>query len=329
MTTRSGLRTRILCTALILAAVPAVATASGEDERVQVCLVPSGAPTVEHPSRLPAAAVPALLRTTPSYAGPCAAYGPAVRLGDGTLRAYTRQVAGRPVAVGVVFPASALRGLPTAVSDGRHCFDADGDGRTDLHTECSVGHEYALEPPGAGQAPFVWDLVNWNPAGHNPQGVYDTPHFDFHFYLQPKSARDAIRTGPCQSHMNCEDYARARRPVPARYTAPGFADLDAVEPAMGNHLLDTRSPELNGGPFTHTWIYGAYDGEITFYEAMVAKSWLEGQRDGRVEDTCTSFRQPRAWRESGWYPTRYCTEYRENRREHVVSLEGFVFREAS
>ncbi|MHC5904390.1 hypothetical protein ACVNF4_10860 [Streptomyces sp. S6] len=326
---RSGLRTRILCTALILAGIPAAGTAAGADGRVPVCLVPAGNRTVEHPARVPAESVPALLRTTPSYAGPCATYGKPVALGDGTLRAYAQQADGRPVAVGVVFAASALRGLPTAVSDGKHCYDRNGDGRLDLHMECSVGHENALEVPGGSNSPFTWDLVNWNPAGHNPKGVYDTPHFDFHFYIQPKAERDAIGTGPCEANMDCEDYARAKKPVPVRYTAPDFADMNAVEPAMGNHLLDARAPELNGRPFTHTWIYGAYDGRITFYEAMIAKSWLAGQRDGTVADVCVPFRQPAAWRESGWYPTRYCVGYRENRGEHVVSLEGFVFRKGS
>jgi hypothetical protein len=27
--------------------------------------------------------------------------------------------------------------------------------------------------------------LNWNPHGHIPPGVYDLPHFDFHFYIEP------------------------------------------------------------------------------------------------------------------------------------------------
>ncbi|QNP72123.1 hypothetical protein IAG44_23725 [Streptomyces roseirectus] len=275
---------------------------------------------------MPRESVDAVLRSTASYTGPCAEYGSPVRLGDGVLRAYEQRAGERPVALGVVFSAAALRGLPSAVSDEKHCFDKDGNGGIDPHTECSAGHENVLQQPTATKSPFTWDLVNWNPQGHVPKGVYDVPHFDFHFYLQPLAQRDAIRPGPCPMLTDCADYARAKKPVPERYLAPGFIDVDAVEPAMGNHLLDSASPELNGAPFTHTWIYGTYDGEITFYESMIAKSWLEGLRDGTVADTCVPFRQPSAWLRTGWYPTRYCAEYRENRGEYTVSLTGFTYR---
>ncbi|MEX3107760.1 MULTISPECIES: hypothetical protein [unclassified Streptomyces] len=323
---RTGRRTRIVLATAILAAF--LTGAAEESERARICLVPPGNPDAERTVSVPAKSVPALLRTTASYAGPCAEYGSAVPLGGGVLRAYVQRVGARPVAVGVAFPASSLRGLPTAASDGKHCFDKDGNGGIDLHTECSVGHENVLAlPPGAG--PFTWELVNWNPEGHIPKGVYDTPHFDFHFYIQPLVERNAIRPGPCPALTDCADYARAKKPVPSRYLAPDFVDVDAVEPVMGNHLLDARAPELNGGPFTRTWIYGTYDGEVTFYEAMIAKSWLENLKGARSDDTCTLFRQPRAWRNSGWYPTSYCAEYRENRKEYAVSLTDFVYREGS
>ncbi|WP_416973827.1 hypothetical protein [Streptomyces sp. 4F14] len=302
---RTGRRTRIVLAMAILGGF-LTGAAARTAELVPACLVPPGNP---HP-------------------GSCTTYGRAVPLGYGVLRSYVQRVGALPVAVGVVFPASALSGLPTAGSDGKHCFDKDGDGRTDPHTECSVGHENVLDLP-AGAGPFAWELVNWNPQGHIPKGVYDTPHFDFHFYMQPLAERNAIRPGPCATLMNCEDYTRAKKPLPARYAPPDFVDVDAVEPAMGNHLLDARSQELNGGPFTHTWIYGTYDGEITFYEAMIAKSWLEELHEGRAGDTCTPFRQPRAWRESGWYPTEYCVEYRENRKEYAISLSNFTYRTGS
>lgn len=271
-----------------------------------------------------AAAPPSAVRTE---------YGPEVPLGAGTLRTYTQREGGRPLVMGVTFPAAALRNLPTAMSDGKHCFDKDGNGSIDLHTECAVGHEHILGLPSAFPAatntPFTWSLVNWNPQGHIPMGVYDQPHFDIHFYLQPKSERDAIRPGPCPVLTNCDDYRRAKIPVPPRYLAPGHVDMDAVEPAMGNHLLDSAAPEFNGGHFTRTWIYGAYDGEITFYEAMVTKAWLEGLRTGSTASGCRSFREPRAWKREGWYPTRYCVGYRAEDEMYDVSLTGFAFRPAT
>lgn len=31
--------------------------------------------------------------------------------------------------------------------------------------------------------PFQTVMVHWNPEGHEPAGLYDVPHFDFHFYM--------------------------------------------------------------------------------------------------------------------------------------------------
>jgi hypothetical protein len=118
--------------------------------------------------------------------------------------------------------------------------------------------------------------------------------------------------------------------LPARmYRHPDFADLDAVEPAMGNHLLDTTTPELNGGEFTHTFIYGSWDGEITFYEPMVNLTEFEQLRSGEQADECVPIKAPRAWQRAGWYPTSYCLRHRDNRDETLTTLEDFVHRPAS
>jgi hypothetical protein len=148
--------------------------------------------------------------------------------------------------------------------------------------------------------------------------------------MQSKEGRDAIRTGPCgeEGLINCDDYATARKPVPERYMPADYADFGAVVAKMGNHLTDPTAPEFNGQRFTQTFMYGAYDGEITFYEPMMTKAWLEEvkREDG---DNCRPIKQPRAWQAGGWYPTSYCVEYRENRKDFTVSVTDFVHREAS
>lgn len=331
-------------TAAVLAA-PAAATPTALDrpavdrgmagltELAELCYVRRGRPDTEVAIRLPSERVPEVLRASWSYLGPCAEYGPPLPLGQGSLRTYTQTRDDRPVALGVTFPASALRGLPTQVSDAKHCFDKNSDGELDLHTECSVGHEHVLDLPAAFEmgvdTPFRWSLTNWNPQGHVPAGVYDVPHFDFHFYIQPLKERNRIDPGPCPVLTDCADYERAKVPVPAQYIHPDFEDLDAVEPAMGNHLIDLTGPEFNGEPFTHTWIYGTYDGEITFYEAMITKEWFDRQRVGENPDRCVPIKLPEAWRLGGWYPTEYCMEYRENRDDYTVALTRFAYRTAS
>src|SRR5215475_351192 len=109
------------------------------------------------------------------------------KLGNGTVSSYAEfDKSGAPTAVGIVFQASALDGLPTGHSDGNHCFDQNKDGKVDLETECFASHEWVIPLPSEAarrsDIPFKWVGLNWNPYGHIPPGVYDLPHFDVHNY---------------------------------------------------------------------------------------------------------------------------------------------------
>ncbi|MBE9373652.1 hypothetical protein IQ251_04225 [Saccharopolyspora sp. HNM0983] len=327
---------RAAALATALAATSAAAPAAGEtpSEQVAVCLVAAEQPAVERTVHVPPPAAEHLVQHTPSYAGPCAEYGESAPRGDGTMTAYSQVEDGRPVAVGTVLEAGALRGLPyDPPTEGRWCFDKDGDGHTDPHTECAGGYENALdlgaEFTGGVDTPFTYVLVNWNPHGHMPPGVYDLPHFDVHFYTNPDAERLAIRPGPCEALVNCDDYELGKNLPEQRYRTQDHLDLDALEPAMGNHLVDTTGPEHHGERFTHAFLYGVWDAEVTFYEPMVTHEWLAGLVDGTRQDGCFPIKQPQAWQRDGWHPTSYCLRYRDNREELTVSVEDFAYRRAS
>ncbi len=303
--------------------------------KVPVCLVPKHEPDRARTIRVPMAAVDKVIRSTLSYRGPCAEYGESAVRGDGTMTAYSQvEEDGTPVAVGLAMSEDTLEGLPQdPPTDGLWCYDKDGDGSEDPMKECSGGYEDALQLGEDFRAnadtPLEYVLANWNPMGHMPPGVYDKPHFDVHFYMNPNEERLAIRPGPCNVLVHCDDYPKGKDLPADRYLHPDFEDLDAVEPAMGNHLADLTSPEHNGGDFTHTFIYGVWDDEVTFYEPMVTHDWYSGLVDGSVEEGCHEIKQPDAWKESGWYPTEYCMRYRENRKELTTTLEAFEYRQAA
>ena len=105
---------------------------------------------------------------------------------------------------------------------------------------------------------------------------------------------------------------------------PDFKDVEAVAPAMGNHLIDLTGSEFRGVPFTRTWIYGAYEGRVTFYEEMVTLAFLKS-----LPDACVTFKAPPAVALTGRYPTKSCIRYVKDRSEYTVSLEGFQLRQAS
>ncbi len=258
-------------------------------------------------------------------------FGDRASLGDGTIQTYVSMRRGKPRSVGVLFSESMLDNLPDVPFDGNNCFDVNGDGELDVSAhpfECMGGHQRILfMPPEASETPFSWVLLNWNLVGHDPPGVYlYKPHFDFHFYIQDYIERNFIRPGPCALLIHCEDFLTATIPVPAQYMAPDYVDVGAAEVRMGNHLVDLTSPEFQpGGEFTHTFIYGAYGGEITFWEPMITIATLEE----RPRNLCTPIKQPAEYQVGGYYPTEYCIRYFPRLRYYTVSMDRMVYRDGT
>ncbi|MBA2447934.1 MAG: hypothetical protein H0V51_07910 [Chloroflexi bacterium] len=280
------------------------------------------------------AASVALLLTASGSSAPAAtadrALGWRVKLGNGEVGSFAEvQETGAPRAIGIMISADALASLPSEPSDHHHCFDRNGDGITAHAAECAHSHEFVIPLPDAvnrrGDIPFKWVLLNWNAHGHVPPGVYDVPHFDVHFYMAPIADIFAIRDGTCgPEFVNCDDFAVAKTPVPAGLMHPDFSDVDAVVPAMGNHLIDLSGREFQGEPFTRSWIYGVYGGRVIFYEEMVALAFLRSR-----PDACSAIKSPPAVAVGGFYPTERCVRYDAGANAYVVSMEGFVYREAS
>jgi hypothetical protein len=260
-------------------------------------------------------------------------------LGDGELRAFvTLTDSGDLDLVGVYFDESALTNLPKEVGDGRWDI-VDEDGEVLWHC---CGHEFILDFADVeAAAPFKHVVVNWNPIGHQPPGVYDISHFDLHFYTITNEDRTAIEAatadtmcsvpnppdvgGEAPGPVTCETFAAAMMPLPEEQMPPGYISVGAVEPGMGNHLLNAAAPEMTGeAPFTQTWIYGTYAGKITFFEPMITLAFLEEQ----PEEVCAEIAMPEAMPESGFYPSQYCIRYMAGEDDsdgaYAVTLEDFV-----
>lgn len=256
--------------------------------------------------------------------------GATASLGDGSVSSYADIDANEvPTAIGLAFSAPALATLPTEHSDGHRCFDADGNGTIDPHTECSAWHERVIPLPTPlsrrSDMPFKWVLLNWNRHGHMPPGVWDLPHFDVHFYLEPIENIFALERGPCgPEHLRCDQFALATKPLPPNYIPPDFVNVDAAAPAMGNHLIDPSAPEFHGHGFTRSWVYGAYAGRIIFYEEMLARAYLLSK-----PNACVPIKSPAAVAVAGYYPRCSCIRFDASADVYTVSLEDFVFRQAA
>jgi hypothetical protein len=252
-----------------------------------------------------------------------------VPLGKGTATSYAEfDRAGAPKALGIVFSASALDGLPTG-SDNHRCFGRGKDGAIGPETKCQHTFEYAVPLPDAAvrraDVPFKWVLLNWNPVGHIPPGIYDVPHFDVHFEMVPIADIFAIEPGPCgPEYVRCDQFRIGTKPVPPNYVPADYRDVEAVVPAMGNHLIDLTGSEFHKHPFTSSFIYGVYDGKVIFYEDMVTRALLLSK-----PNACTPIKQPKAFATRGFYPTLSCVRHDAASGDYTVSLEDFVLREAS
>jgi len=255
--------------------------------------------------------------------------GTSSSVGNGTVTSYADfDSTGAPKAIGVIFQASALEGLPASGSDGHHCFDRNKDGKIDPAKECLATYEWIVPLPGEAarrsDIPFKWVGLNWNPHGHIPPGVYDLPHFDVHFYMDRIENVFAIGSGDCgPEFVRCDQFKIATRPLPAGYMPAGYKSVGAVAPAMGNHLIDPSSPEFHKTKFTRTFIFGTYDGRLTFYEEMLTRDYMQS-----APNKCFPIKSPPAVAVKGYYPTQSCIRFLPQSREYTVSLEGFTLREA-
>lgn len=219
--------------------------------------------------------------------------GAKVNVGNGSAYAWLLEDGqGNPLAVGISITDAALTGLPA------------GD------------MEYVLPLPRQAQSTaFRHVVLNWNPHGHIPPGIYDTPHFDYHFYIITPEQR-ALITG------TGDDQARAlRMPAPAAIPTGYIGPDGTVEPRMGWHWIDPASPEFHGQPFTETFIYGFYDGQMAFIEPMVTTAFLASR-----PFVSRAIALPAVYPTSGYYPTGYAISYDAQRNESVVSLWGLTRR---
>jgi len=169
-----------------------------------------------------------------------------------------------------------------------------------------------LDQKAIDVTPFDHLVINWQPHGHPPVGVYTEPHFDFHFYKITLAERLAIPPYTPASAAKI-DLLPPSGFMPATYKAdPGGI------PAMGKHWSDPAAPS----PFSHTMIYGSYNGQVHFVEPMVTLAILQGGTTINIP-----YAQPLNFAKAGkWYPTKYNIYKDNNTNKHYVTLSEFVRR---
>ncbi|URD53416.1 DUF5602 domain-containing protein [Chroococcidiopsis sp. CCNUC1] len=220
-------------------------------------------------------------------------YSKPEQLGNGVIRSFiTLDAKKNPSTIGVTFTKEALSNLP------------------------ATPREYELSlPPEASASAFRYVVITWNLQGHQPLDVYNPPHFDFHFYSLGAEERKKITA-------NGDDLIKVYK-APLKKSLPTDYIPEPTNPAPGEgrHWVDSKSSEFRGLPFTKTFIYGTYNGEIVFGEPMLTKSWLETQ-----PNFTEAIKLPEAYSKSAYYPTSYSVKYDRTQQVYTVSLDRLMFR---
>jgi len=243
-------------------------------------------------------------------------YGEAQPLGNGFMRTWVKLNEDRtPSDIGISFTEAALFGLPEEEDDfGEYPLKLtllDGIGNSTFEYEL-------LFPKEAEATPFTHMSLNYNPHGHAPAGITNVPHFDFHFNMLTPEERHAIVADDLDAFLE-----KAYKTPPAELIPEDYVAVpNAAEPRMGVHYADLTSDELSETPWKKTFIYGFYDGQMAFWEPMIANSFLETK-----PNTTTAIKLPASYAKSGYYPSAYSVNYGDG--EYSVSLNGLAFRSSS
>ena len=226
-------------------------------------------------------------------------YGPAVQFGEGHVRSWANiSHDDIPLAIGIEFTNGVLQ--------QEHGHDGDDHGHEVL---------LPLHQKAKTLTPFDHLTMGFMAAGHPPPGIYSVPHFDFHFYKMPLEERVAIPSYPqAMTAFN-------NNPSPG-FLPPAYVKAPAGEAQMGAHWMDVLSPEFNGQPFTHTFVYGSYDGKVNFLEPMATLAFLSGGTTVHK-----AIRQPQLFNPiNTYYPARYNIWKNEDNNRHYLAMDQMVLR---
>jgi hypothetical protein len=190
---------------------------------------------------------------------------------------------------------------------------------SNLATTAPFGVEYELDIAAEASVaglPFDHVVLDWNPQGHEPAGIYDPPHFDIHFYTISDEEKAAIAPGSVTAAA-----APPANMVPAGYVPPPGALVDSLVPAMGVHYTSpSTSEEFQGKPFRRTLIYGFANAKLAFVEPMITRAFLLS----KTNDSGT-FTVPAVVAKPGYYPSRWSIRHNSDATIDII-LDQFVLR---
>jgi len=229
--------------------------------------------------------------------------GPEVTLGYGKVRSWVSvNKNGSPYEIGIEITPEAFKNL-TVENDKK----APPEGSTivvPLHLKAKQA------------TPFDHIGLNWNPHGHEPEHIFDVPHFDIHFYMISVEEQMAIPAWSTETDAWFNSYPPIGY-LPADYITPPGAGTAEAE--MGKHWIPANLGAYL--PFSKIMIYGTFNGKFIFIEPMVTLEYFLSN-----SDFSSTYSQPDFFVKSGNYPTKYNIYHDQATGNTYVTLSEFVWR---
>lgn len=171
--------------------------------------------------------------------------------------------------------------------------------------------------------PFTFAYITFNTLGHGPEGVYDVPHYDFHFFMTPfKTFETLTQVGPSPGLLDMDVHSLSLVDVPAKYLMPGAFRMGPPTYGMGQHWSSPDDPVFHGTSFNFTgsFAFGSYNGKVIYFEPLASLQLLATR-----PDQCWDIPMPQAFEKAGWYPTKYCLRNERSSDLQAMTLESFVY----
>ncbi len=201
-------------------------------------------------------------------------YGAPMTVGSGSARVYVIENTSGTVEVGIEADSTAFVNL---ASDSHLHLDLPTSDSFDVSPIDHIDLGFALNGHPGGP---------WSDAADVPENSYwAVPHFDVHFMtISDKEADKIIIPNPTDS----SDLAYV---VPAASDlAAGYAlGLNSGISGEGSHWAAGGEFSDFPAPFDYNFLYGFYDGKMTFEEPMVAQTFLADLKNGLTSDVLQAF----------------------------------------
>jgi hypothetical protein len=222
-------------------------------------------------------------------------------------------------------------------------FTGDGQSATLPVGPCQTIYRFAysdVTAPDGADTPFPYVEVDWNTEGEprGPNGSFSSPHFDFHFYLQPMADIDHHLTCASTNGKTCDQFETSYEQMrlfhlmpEAQYIPASYRpDVGSAIPAMGLHMLDASFEytveNVNHSPIL---IYGTFNGAVVFAEASVTLYTLQDVMAAPGQTISYPFAQPEAFATEIDWPTEFTITYLPDTGGFQAGFTTFVHHEAT